>query len=178
MQSSFLNPSRAIAALQLGPGMIVVDFDAGSGFFARAAARLVAPGGVWAIDANREILPRLKSLAQAEGLENVEVVAGNIEKAGGTNLKDGQCDAIIIANSLFATDDRAAVAEEAARVLKKGGKALVIDWSESFGGLGPAPDHVIKEAKAKELFERAGFSLAGEADAGAFHWGLLFRKDN
>lgn len=177
MESSFLNPSRAIAALQLEPGMTVADFDAGSGFFARAAARLVAPGSVWAVDANREILPRLKSLAQAEGLENVEVVAGNIEKTGGTNLKDGQCDAVIIANSLFTTDDRFAVAAEAARVLKRGGKVLVIDWSESFGGMGPAQEHVLEAAAAKELFERAGFAFAGEAEAGAFHWGLLFRKE-
>lgn len=166
----------ALAALQLMPGQSVADFDAGSGFFTRAAARLVNPGVVWAVDANRELLPRLRNLALAEGLHNVEVVAGNIERLGGTHLPAGQFDAVIVANSLFAVDHKAAVAAEAARVLKAGGKALVIDWEGSFGGLGPHPGHVVRAAQAAELFGAAGFAPAGDAPAGQYHWGLLFRK--
>ena len=176
MESSFLNPQKALAALQLAPGQAVADFDAGSGFFARAAARAVAPGTVWAVDANADLLPRLKSLAAGEGLHNIEVVAGNIEKVGGTHLPADAFDAVTIANSLFAVDDRAAVAAEAARVLKRGGRALVIDWEDSFGGLGPAPADIVTAAEAKALFEAAGFEPAGKAPAGAYHWGLLFRK--
>lgn len=159
------------------PGMTVADFDAGSGFFTRGAARLCAPGAVWAVDANREMLPRLKNLAAAEGLTNVEVVAGNIEKAGGTHLPAGGFDAVIVANSLFAVEDKQAVATEAARVLKRGGRALVIDWQDSFGGLGPHPGHVVSAAQAKDVFEAAGFAAEGEAPAGMYHWGLLFRKN-
>jgi ubiquinone/menaquinone biosynthesis C-methylase UbiE len=176
MESTFLNPALALSALELEPGMTVADFDTGSGFFARAAARAVAPGVVWAVDANRELLPRLKTLAEAEGLENIEVVAGNIEKAGGTHLPAGGFDAVIVANSLFGTDDRATVAAEAYRVLRPGGKALVIDWEDSFGGLGPAPEHVVSSAQVRELFAEAGFRAAGTAPAGQYHWGLLFHK--
>jgi len=176
MQSSFLNPSRALSALQLGPGQSVADFDAGAGFFTRAAAREVAPGTVWAVDANHDALPRLKNLAVAEGLHNVEVVAGNIEKVGGTHLPEGMFDAVIIANSLFAVEDKAATAAEAARVLRPGGRALVIDWEDSFGGLGPHPNHVVSSEQAKSFFESAGLECVGEAPAGAYHWGLLFRK--
>jgi ubiquinone/menaquinone biosynthesis C-methylase UbiE len=176
MQSSFLNPARALSALQLMPGQTVADFDSGSGFFTRAAAREVAPGAVWAVDANRELLPRLKNLATGEGLKNVEVVAGNIEKPGGTHLPEGMFDAVIIANSLFAVEDKRGVAQEAARVLRKGGRALVIDWEDSFGGLGPHPKDVVSAAQATEFFTQAGFTGAGEAPAGAYHWGLLFRK--
>lgn len=176
MESSFLNPSAAVAALNLMPGQTVADFDAGSGFFTRAAARLVAPGAVWAVDANREMLSHLKNVALAEGLHNVEVVAGNIEKAGGTHLPAGQSDAVIVANSLFAVEDKAAVAAEAARVLKQGGMALVIDWEGSFGGLGPQPEHIVSAKDAAATFAAAGFAPAGDAPAGQYHWGLLFRK--
>ena len=158
------------------PGMIVADFDSGSGFFTRAAAREVAPGAVWAVDANRESLPRLKNLATGEGLKNVEVVAGSIEKVGGTHLPENMFDVVIIANSLFAVDNKQGVAAEAARVLRKGGRALVIDWEGSFGGLGPHPKDVVTAAQAVEFFTEAGFAEAGEAPAGAYHWGLLFRK--
>lgn len=176
MESSFLTPAKALSALNLMPGMQVADFDAGSGFFTRAAAHLVAPGSVWAVDPNRELLPRIKSVALAEGLHNVEVVAGSIERLGGTHLPAGQFDAVIIANSLFTADDKAGVAAEAARVLKAGGTVLVIDWEDSFGGLGPAPEHVVSAKDATEAFEAAGFTVAGEAPAGSYHWGLLFRK--
>ncbi len=158
------------------PGQTVADFDAGSGFFARAAARAVAPGTVWAVDANADLLPRLKSLAAGEGLHNIEVVAGNIEKVGGTHLPTGTFDAVTIANSLFAVDDRAGVAAEAARVLKRGGQALVVDWQDSFGGLGPAPKDIVTAAEAVKLFEAAGFEAVGKTQAGAYHWGLIFRK--
>lgn len=177
MESSFLNPSRALSALQLMPGMAIADFDSGSGFFSRAAARAVTPGVVWAVDASHESLPRLKHLAEGEGLHNIEVVAGNIEKAGGSHLPAGSFDAVIIANSLFAVEDKHAVAAEAARVLKRGGRALVIDWEDSFGGLGPHPKDIVTGAQAQEIFAKAGFKAAGEAPAGAYHWGLLFRKE-
>lgn len=158
------------------PGQTVADFDAGAGFFTRAAARLVAPGTVWAVDPNRELLPRLKNLALAEGLDNVEVVAGNIERLGGTHLPDGTFDAVIIANSLFAVDNKPAVAAEAARVLRPGGRALVIDWEDSFGGLGPHTGHVVSKQAAQELFVAAGFKVTNEATAGYYHWGLVLRK--
>lgn len=157
--------------------MAVADFDAGAGFFTRAAARQVAPGTVWAVDPNREMLPRLKTLASAEGLSNVEVVAGNIERPGGTHLPAGQFDAVVIANSLFAVEDKAGVAAEAARILKKGGLALVIDWEGSFGGLGPAPEHVVPAADAAAAFETAGFAgTKAEVAAGQYHWGRVFKK--
>lgn len=156
--------------------MKVADFDAGSGFFTRGAARLCAPGTVWAVDANHELLSRLKNLATAEGLQNVEVVAGNIEKVGGTHLPEAAFDAVIVANSLFAVEHKAGVAAEAARVLKRGGRVLVIDWEDSFGGLGPAPHDVVSAAEATKIFKAAGFEAGGSAPTGAYHWGLIFRK--
>jgi ubiquinone/menaquinone biosynthesis C-methylase UbiE len=176
VESSFLNPQSALSALQLLPGETVADFDAGSGFFTRAAARLVRPGAVWAVDANRELLPRLKNTAELEGLDNIEVVSGSIEHVGGTKLPDHGLDAVIIANSLFACDHKDAVAKEAARVLKPRGRVLVIDWADSFGGMGPHPGHVVSAEAATKLFEAEGFTMAGEANAGLYHWGLLFKK--
>lgn len=177
MESSFLNPTVAVKALELMPGQTVADFDAGSGFFARAAARLVAPGTVWAVDANREILSHITHVALAEGLRNVEVVAGNIERVGGSNLPQGSCDAVIIANSLFSVDHKEGVAAEAARVLRPGGKALVIDWEDSFGGLGPAPEHVVARADIEAAFAAAGCTLlAAEVGTGRYHWGCIVKK--
>ncbi len=174
---SFLNPTLAVRAAGVHEGMHVADFGAGSGFFTRAAARLVGESGVvWAVDAHQELLPRIKNLAAAEMLHNVEVVHGDVEVVGGSSLPDEDFDFCLVANVLFAAEHKREVVAEIRRVLKKTGRALVIDWSDSFGGLGPHKDHVLTAQKARELFENGGFAYIGDISAGAYHWGFIVRK--
>jgi ubiquinone/menaquinone biosynthesis C-methylase UbiE len=176
-ESSFLNPQAAVAAAHISAGSRVADLAAGSGFFARAAARAVGQEGVvWAVDAHQDMLPRLKNLAAGEGLHNIEVVRGTIEKAGGTHLPDGTMDVCILTNALFSLADKPAAAVEAARVLRKAGRLLLIDWSDSHGGLGPHQSQIVSAAEAKKIFEVAGFAQAEDIPAGEYHWGLILRK--
>jgi ubiquinone/menaquinone biosynthesis C-methylase UbiE len=176
-ESLFLNPQAAVAAMHISPGSRVVDLAAGSGFFARAAARATGEAGVvWAIDAQQEMLPRLKNLAVGEGLHNIEVARGTVEKLGGTKLPEATMDVAILANALFATHDKATAAAEAYRVLRKAGRLLLIDWADSHGGLGPEASHVVSAQEAKKVFEAVGFERAEDIPAGAYHWGLILRK--
>lgn len=175
-ESSFLNPTYALNNAGLGEGQEVADFSAGSGFFARSAARIVEGGTVWSVDTNGELLTRLKSLCLAEGLTNVEILRGNIESPQGSGLPAGHFDFCIVANVLFSAARKETVAREVWRVLKKTGRAVVIDWSSSHGGLGPHPEHVISEAEARALFEASGFTYLEPIPAGAYHWGFTVRK--
>lgn len=177
MESSFLNPQATLAAAHISEGSRIADLSAGSGFFARAAARATGPEGlVWAIDPNPDMLPRLKNLSAGEGLHNIEVVRGTAEKLGGTKLPDATMDVAVLANALFAIDDKEAAAAEAYRVLRRAGRLVLVDWTGSHGGLGPQPDHVVAQAQAQKIFEAAGFSHAEDIPAGAYHWGLILRK--
>jgi len=175
-ESSFLNPTRALELASLHEGQMVADFGAGSGFFTRAAARMVEGGTVWAVDDNGDLLSRIKSLSLAEGLHNVEILRGNIEAAHGCGLPDNHFDLVIAANILFSAHNKEAVVHEIARVLKRTGRALVIDWSSSHGGLGPHPDHVVTEESARKMFDVGGFSFVEPVHAGAYHWGFIVRK--
>ena len=175
--STFLNPLEAIASAHVHEGMHVADFGAGSGFFTRAAARDVGESGeVWAVDSNRELLPRIKTLANAEGLQNVEVINGDVGKEGGSNLPDNAFDLVIATNILFIIENKDACIAEMKRILKKGGRVLAIDWTDSWGGLGPHKDHVITEDPARELFEKNGFVVGDTIPAGTYHWGFIARK--
>lgn len=175
--SAFLHPAAAVRAAGIHEGMVVADFGAGSGFFTRAAAREVGESGVvWAVDQNRDLLPRIKNLSAAEGLTNVEVVRGDIEAVGGTGLPEGYFDFCILANVLFMLEHKGECVAELRRVLKKSGGALVVDWSGSHGGLGPHPDHVFGEDAARTLFEKHGFTAGPSLHTGAFHWGFVVRK--
>lgn len=175
-ESSFLNPAYALNNAGLHEGQDVADFGAAGGFFTRAAARIVGDGTVWAVDTNGDLLSRIKSLAIAEGLHNVEILRGNIESPKGCGLPAEHFDMVIAANILFSAHHKEAVIKEIHRVLKKTGRAVVIDWSSSHGGLGPHPDHVVTEAAARTLFEEGDFTYLERIPAGAYHWGFVVRK--
>lgn len=176
-ESSFLNPGSVIKQVGLDEGMRVADFGAGSGFFTRAAAREVGEHGeVWAVDINRALLPRIKNHSAAEGINTIEVIHGDIAKVGGSNLPESSFDLVVAANILFAIEEKEEVAKEIARVLKKNGRALIVDWQGSFGGLGPHEDHVFSRSDAAELFERMRFSIVKDVKAGAYHWGFIVKK--
>jgi ubiquinone/menaquinone biosynthesis C-methylase UbiE len=176
-EGSFLNPPQALLALNLHEGQLVVDFGAGSGFFTRSAAREVGPEGeVWALDSNGDMLTRIKNLAVGEGLHNVQILRGAIDKKGGTALPAQHFDVAVAANVLFAVEDKAGLVEEIKRVLKRTGRALIIDWSGSHGGLGPHQDHIVSESSARKLFEENGFTYVEPVQAGAYHWGFIVWK--
>ena len=174
---SFSNPEKIIASLDVQSGARVADLGAGSGAYAFALARAVGESGkIFAVEVQKELLSRLEREAHAQKIFNIEGVWGDAEEAGGTHLADASCDAAIATNILFQAPNKAALATEASRLLKPRGKLLIVDWKGSYGGVGPTPDAVVSEKKAREIFEGAGFVFERVVDAGAHHYGMIFRK--
>lgn len=177
LYAMFADPHHLIEQFDLQSGSRVADFGAGGGALSLSAARAVGDAGrVYAIDVQKDLLERLKNEARAARLHNLEVLWGDVEKQGGTHLKDAVVDAVIFSNILFQLEDRAGAAREAKRVLKQGGKLLAVDWSGSFGRMGPDPAHVVSEQSARTLFEQNGFQFVKTINAGAHHYGMIFRK--
>ena len=171
----FSDQEKNLDQFGLQKGMRVADFGAGSGFYALTAAKLVGDKGkVYAVDIQKDLLVRLKKEAAAKKILNVEIIWGDLEKEGGAKLKDDSVDRVIISNLLFQIGKKESLVKEAARVLKPNGKVLVIDWTDSFGNLGPQEKDVFGKEAARTLFENGGFSLERTIDAGAHHYGLVF----
>lgn len=175
--STFASPETNITQLELAPGSRVADFGAGSGAYTLAAARAVTDRGkVYAVDVQKELLTKLSAHASAEGVGNVEIIWGNLDRVGGSKILDETMDAVIVSNILFQSEDKQSLLLEAKRILRPGGKVLIIDWSESFGGIGPNPAHVVTLEEGKKLLSEAGLSLSKEFNAGAHHWGVVALK--
>jgi ubiquinone/menaquinone biosynthesis C-methylase UbiE len=174
---SFTKPEDNLKELRLQDGMQVVDLGAGTGTYAKAAARMVAPGGtVVAVEVQRDLLDRLKQECEKNEIKNLEVIWANIEKKGGTKLRDGSMDRAILSNVLFQADDQLGVVREAARILKTDGLILFVDWSDSFSGMGDLSSRLISRAQARVLFEENGFIFEKDVEAGSHHYGILFRR--
>lgn len=178
LHMAFSDPKQILAESGITDGSAVADFGAGSGHYAFAAGNLVGSRGrVYAIDIQKELLSRLKREASAQGLRNIEIVWGDLEAENGSSLRGGTLDAVIIANILFQAEHRTLVLEEAKRVLKVGGRLVLIEWSDSFGGIGPRASDVLTESVARELLTRAGFTFERAIKhPGEHHYGLILKK--
>ncbi len=175
MSAHFSDPRENVLQLGLHEGMKVGDFGAGSGHYARAAAAIVGQGGrVYAIDVQEDVLKHLKLNTHEMHQGIIETVWGDIEKPGGTHLRDQSLDAVILANTLFQIENRSGFLEETKRVLKRDGKLMLVDWAGSYGGMGPSPEKVVSEHAAEEFFINGGFHKVKSFRAGPHHYGILF----
>ena len=174
----FTDPAKNIEALNLSHGITACDFGSGAGHYVLALAKAVGEKGkVYAVDIQKELLTRVKNDASKQGFKNVEIVWGDLEEDNGSHLSDGAADFVVISNLLFQIKNKSAVAKEAARVLRSVGTLLLIDWTESFGGLGPEESSVVKKDDAIKLFKEADFAPTAEMDAGSHHWGIILRRN-
>ena len=174
---AFLDTQHNIQQFDLGEGMSVADLGSGSGFYAVESARAVgSEGRVYAIDVQKDLLERIKTSANAERLFNIEVIWGDIEKIGGTKLAGASIDAIIISNTLFQIENKDDFLSEIKRILRPKGKVLVVDWTDSFGGLGPHQGSVFTQGQTEELFKKNGFNVEKEISAGDHHYGIILRN--
>lgn len=173
----FSDPAKNVEQCGIQAGMDIADLGAGSGFYSMEASKaLMSTGRVYAVDVQKDLLTKLKNNATRLGLYNIEVIWGDIEKLGGTKLRDASVDLAFLCNILFQMEDKATPVKEVKRILKPAGRVLVVDWSSSFGGMGPTPSAVITKEAVTTMFEKSGFHLDREISAGAHHYGLIFKK--
>ncbi len=171
----FINPEYTISQLCLKEGMRVADFGAGSGAYSKLASIKVGnTGKVYAIEVQRGLVTKLESEIKKWGFSNIDCLWADIEKKGGTKLADKSVDAIIISNVLFQAEDRLGLIDEAKRILKDDGRVLLIDWSDSFSGMGPSPDLLITEEVARDLFKKRGFKVMENISTSVHHYGIIF----
>jgi len=127
----------AIELARPRPGERVLDVASGSGDLARALVRRVVPGGeVWLTDVNRRMLQRGRDRLLDSGAlaPAVQCDAERVPFAA------GYFDCVIIGFGLRNMTRKDAALEEMVRVLKPGGRLLVLEFSKVWKALEPAYD--------------------------------------
>ena len=95
---------------------------------------------------------------------------------GGVKIADASVDVAVMINTFFQLEEKYLALSEVSRILRSGAKFFIIDWSDSFNGLGPAPTEIISPDNAQAMAESSGFVFERTFDAGDHHYGLAFRK--
>jgi ubiquinone/menaquinone biosynthesis C-methylase UbiE len=114
-----------VAVAGINPGEIVLDLGSGSGVDAFLAARMVGVAGkVTGVDMTGEMVALANSAKRSAGLENVEFVPGQIEQLA---VADASVDVVISNCAINLSQDKTAVFNEMARVLKPGGRIGICD---------------------------------------------------
>jgi len=172
----FINVEKIVGQLDIKPNMTIADFGAGHGFFSVAFARKAGHSGqIFAIDILPQTLEAIRSKAKLDGLFNIKIIRGDLEKPNGSTLGDASCDMVFIANVLFQVSDKLELINEAYRVLKKDGELAVVEW-KPYIALGPQKERRLLEEELKQLVMSKGFGEPKPIDTGSHHYGFVFKK--
>lgn len=173
----FVDPESVVSHFHLKDGDAVADFGAGSGFFLQAiSTRIGNDGRLFACEIQKSLVEKIAENARLLGLTNVHPIWCDLEEPEGIKIPAGSIDVGILTNTLFLIEDKEAAIKEMARTLRTGANFYIVDWTESFSGMGPIEDHVITAATTTALLEANGFVLERDYPAGDHHYGLAFRK--
>ena len=172
--TEFLNPQEVLNKLKLRDNMVAADFGCGSGGWVLPLVKELSKGRVYAIDVLQEPLSVLEARCKSERILNIQVIRSDLESKKGSTLALESLDLVLITNLLFQVENRKKVMEEAKRVLKKGGKILVVDWKAD-APMGPEKGRISLE-EVKKIAEELNLKLEKESSAGKYHYYLVFTK--
>jgi ubiquinone/menaquinone biosynthesis C-methylase UbiE len=176
--SALLDVNFIMEKAQIKERMKVADLGCGtSGHFVFPAAKIVGDRGVvYAVDILKPSLESIAKRAKQEGITNIVTVWSDLEVYKGAKIETESLDVAMLINTLFHSQKRAEMIREAIRMIKKGGKLLVIEWEDTSLPFGPPPEKRVKMGPLKTACEKLGLKTIEEFSAGEYHYGMLFTK--
>jgi ubiquinone/menaquinone biosynthesis C-methylase UbiE len=176
-EGDFCDPHKVFHQLAIKEGSKVVDLGAGTGAYTKLFANAVgSTGTVYALDVQKDILQRLKRDLDQKGYTNITYIWANVEKPEGTKIASNSVDFVFISNVLFQVESVDSVLTEVYRILKPKGRVAIVDWSESFNGMGPSDKQVITRGAMLRHAHEARFASLGDFETGSHHYGIFVEK--
>lgn len=167
------DPEKVIKMMGLNNGDVVADIGAGSGYFTRRFAKAVGPKGTaYGLDVEPPLVDYMKEDAKKLGLKNYMPRLAKMEDSG---LEPQSIDVGFVCITYHHIANQVAYFRNFLKVLKKGGRIVVVEFYKKKISFGPPPNHkTAKEVVIKE-FKEAGYKLSRSLDILRYQYFLEFK---
>lgn len=173
----FLDPEKVLTGIPV-KGDVFLDAGCGDGVFSVAASATVGEQGqVYAVDVDAEAISRLKEEISRKGIVNIEALVADVSKQ--LPLTDESVDMAFMANvlhGLVANGEADRALREIARVVRAGGKLLVVDFKKIATPVGPPLSIRLSPEEIEALAGRYGFTKESVRDAGEYNYTVILAK--
>jgi SAM-dependent methyltransferase len=166
----------SLLLLELGvrSGMNVADIGAGTGYYSRRIAPLVAPNGtVYAVDVQPEMVKMLEAVSKRPGFSNIMPILGANDNV---RLSDASVDVAIMVDVYHELEFPHEVLTSIVRALKPGGRLVFVEYRAEDPRVPIKPLHKMSEAQVRR--EATEHPLVWESTATNLPWQhmVIFRK--
>ncbi|HEY1205005.1 MAG: class I SAM-dependent methyltransferase [Bryobacteraceae bacterium] len=160
-------PHEVVMALDLKSTDAIADIGAGTGYFARRFA--LHAGKVYAVDIDEKLL----AIAGRDAPANLTTV---LAAPDDPRLPERSVDIVFFCDVLHHIENRASYYRKLARILKPGGRIVVIDFYEKSLPVGPPPSMKLSSEKVIAELRDAGFALVKRLDTLPYQYYLFFEN--
>ncbi len=156
-RAKWQKPDEVVKRIGLRPGQIVADIGAGSGYFSRRFAAAVRPGGfVFACDIDQVMLRYIQDRCKEKKIDNIVTV---LAATWSPMLPPQSVDVIFLCNTTHHIKNRVQYFRTLKKVLKPGGRIVIVDFFKRKLPIGPPPDHKLARAVVLHELKEAGYEL-------------------
>jgi ubiquinone/menaquinone biosynthesis C-methylase UbiE len=167
-------PEKAIAELNLKPGMWIADVGAGTGFYSIRLAKAVSPSGVvYANDIQQAMLDRLKAHASQQNVTNIVTVLGS---ESDPHLPDGKFDLVILVDVYHEFSRPQRMLDGIRRSLKPDGRLVLLEFRKEDPSVPIRPEHKMSVAEVKAEVTPEGYTCEKVMDTLPWQHMIFFRK--
>jgi len=167
-------PEKALAALNLAPGMLVGDVGAGTGFYSIRIARcLGATGKVFANDIQQGMLDKLRANASAQNVTNIETVLGT---ESDPRLPTGKLDLVLLVDVYHEFSRPERMLDKIRDSLKPDGRLVLLEFRKEDPTVPIRPEHKMTVEEVRAEVTPEGYQFEKVIDTLPWQHIIFFRK--
>lgn len=153
----------------------VADLGCGNfGYFVFPLAEKIGKNGkVYAVDILKEALKEIMTKAKEENLLQIKPIWSDLEIYNAMKIESDSVDSASLINVLSQSNKKSNIIKESTRILKRGGRLIIVDWKKEDAPFGPKVNQKVKPEEIIDICLKNGLKLEEEFKAGPYHYGLV-----
>ena len=165
-----LNPKNSLIKAGFKENMVLCDIGAGTGIFAFPATE-ISGKDIYALEVSDDMLELLANRMVERNTKNLK-----IKKVDSTilPLEDNSCDMAIMVTVLHEVENKESMLDEIKRILKQGGKLMIIEFHKRETPMGPPVDHRISEEYVEKICNSHGLKTINQFSLGDNYYSVIF----